>query len=57
MCRLNANARRSNIDDQPWPDKKKSEATESIAVDIKVHPGALVFLAPNENHRRARRRA
>ena len=45
-----------HIDDQHWPDKKKNEATESIAVDIKVHPGALVFLAPQEAKRRARRR-
>lgn len=50
-----------HIDDQPWPEKKKKdekdEKVESISVDIKVHPGALVFLAPREKQRRARKRA
>ena len=48
-----------HIDDRPWPDKKKKKDNEadSISVDIKVHPGALVFLAPDEKQRSARKRS
>jgi diacylglycerol kinase (ATP) len=44
------------IDDAPWPEKKARTVVQSTAIDIKVHPGALVFLAPQEAKRRARRR-
>jgi len=46
-----------HIDDQPWPEKKKRGNAESIDVDIRVYPGALVFLAPHEHQRRAGKRA
>jgi len=36
--------------------KRKRTVVQSTAIDIKVHPGALVFLAPQEAKRRARRR-
>ena len=45
-----------HIDDLPWPEKKKDGKPKGIEIDIKVHPGALVFLAPQENNRRPRRR-
>jgi diacylglycerol kinase family enzyme len=45
-----------HIDDLPWPEKKKDAKPKAIEIDIKVHPGALVFLAPHENHRRQKRR-
>lgn len=45
-----------HIDDAPWPEKKERTVVQSTTIDIKVHPGALVFLAPQEAKRRARRR-
>ena len=35
-----------HIDDMPWPDGGKAPAVLSNAVDVKVDPGALVFLVP-----------
>lgn len=43
-----------HIDDMPWPDGKDRTGVRSHAVDIKVEPGALVFLAPGRKGRQPR---
>lgn len=35
-----------HLDDKPWPEKTKTKARLSNAIDIKTDPGALVFLKP-----------
>jgi diacylglycerol kinase (ATP) len=45
-----------HIDDTPWPNGKKSTPLRSNAIDIKVDPGALVFLTPAETRRRQTKR-
>jgi diacylglycerol kinase family enzyme len=45
-----------HIDDTAWPKDKDRMALRSNAIDIKIDPGALVFLVPMEKKRRAERR-
>jgi diacylglycerol kinase (ATP) len=45
-----------HIDDTPWPNGKKRAALRSNAIDIKIEPGALVFLTPAETRRRQPKR-
>jgi diacylglycerol kinase (ATP) len=35
-----------HIDDMPWPEDEDAIRVPSIAIDIKIDPGALVFLKP-----------
>jgi diacylglycerol kinase family enzyme len=42
-----------HIDDMPWPHKDDEPVIKSNAIDVKVQPGALVFLIP-KTRRRAR---
>jgi diacylglycerol kinase family enzyme len=44
-----------HIDDMPWPKGKDRTPLHSNAIDIKIEPGALVFLTPAENRRRRRK--
>jgi diacylglycerol kinase (ATP) len=37
-----------HIDDTPWPEDKDADQLPSFAVDIKIDPGALVFLKPGD---------
>jgi diacylglycerol kinase (ATP) len=41
-----------HIDDMPWPKGKNRSPLPSNAIDIKVDPGALVFLTPMEKRPR-----
>jgi diacylglycerol kinase (ATP) len=41
-----------HIDDTAWPKDKDQTALRSNAIDIKIDPGALVFLTPVEKKRR-----
>jgi len=43
-----------HIDDTPWPDEEDEPPVQLNALDVKVQPGALVFLIPQRT-RRARR--
>jgi len=43
-----------HIDDTPWPDEEDEPPVRLNALDVKVQPGALVFLIPQRT-RRARR--
>jgi diacylglycerol kinase (ATP) len=43
-----------HIDDKPWPDGKDQTAFRSHAVDVKIEPGALVFLVPGKKARAAK---
>jgi diacylglycerol kinase (ATP) len=45
-----------HIDDTAWPKDKDRTALRSNAIDIKIDPGALVFLTPVEKKRRPERR-
>ena len=38
-----------HIDDRAWPRKRNRYAVPSSAIDIKIDPGALVFLTPERN--------
>jgi diacylglycerol kinase family enzyme len=42
-----------HIDDTAWPKDKDRTALRSNAIDIKIDPGALVFLVPVEKRRRS----
>jgi diacylglycerol kinase family enzyme len=46
-----------HIDDMPWPKDKDRTPLHSNAIDIKIDPGALVFLAPAEKERRRAKRS
>jgi diacylglycerol kinase family enzyme len=46
-----------HIDDTPWPKGKDRTALRSNAIDIKIDPGALVFLIPVEKRRRREKRS
>jgi hypothetical protein len=35
-----------HLDDRPWPEENDKNPVLSNAVDIKIDPGALVFLTP-----------
>jgi diacylglycerol kinase (ATP) len=37
-----------HIDDTPWPEDEDADQLPSFAVDIKIDPGALVFLKPSD---------
>jgi diacylglycerol kinase (ATP) len=36
-----------HIDDMTWPEEKNNDPVLSIAIDIKINPGALVFFIPS----------
>jgi diacylglycerol kinase family enzyme len=38
-----------HIDDMPWPEDRESSPVLSNAIDVKIEPGALVFLQPDNN--------
>jgi diacylglycerol kinase family enzyme len=40
-----------HIDDTPWPSEKDEPAVKLNAIDVKVEPGALVFLTPDPARR------
>jgi diacylglycerol kinase family enzyme len=48
---------RIHIDDTAWPKDKDRTALRSNAIDIKIDPGALVFLIPVEKRRRREKRS
>jgi diacylglycerol kinase family enzyme len=37
-----------HIDDRPWPADEDHIPVQSNAIDVKIQPGALVFLVPKE---------
>jgi diacylglycerol kinase (ATP) len=45
-----------HIDDTAWPKDEERTELRSNAIDIKIDPGALVFLTPTEKKRRSERR-
>ena len=40
-----------HIDDTPWPEDEEGIPVRSTAIDVKIQPGALVFLVPKTRRR------